>query len=73
MQHLIKVFLQDGDEITTRINGTEDNVYNHYRQNNLLNQSNQVKKIEFLESPLLEECSSLKYLFIDYDGSGILQ
>lgn len=79
MTHLIKINYTDGNEITTRINGSENEIYTHYRENNFFNwcsnsEATQVKRIEFIESSLKDNrCSSLVYLFIDYENNGLLQ
>jgi hypothetical protein len=79
MTHLIKINYTDGNEVITRINGTEKEIYTHYRENNFFNwcsniESTQAKRIEFIESPLKDNrCKSLVYLFIDYDNNGLLQ
>jgi hypothetical protein len=62
--HVIKVFLDNKDYFTTKINGTFDDIVKHYRNFNYFNNA-KVTKIEFLESELLKKYSSLKYLFID--------
>lgn len=75
MNHLIKVSFTDGNEIVTRINGTADDVIDHYKRNNMfaLNSgSPQATRIEFVESPILEAVTAFIYLFIDYDNSGLL-
>lgn len=56
--------------ITTRIHGTLQDIIDHYRKNNRI-ASNQVKKIEFIESYLLDENSSYTYVFVKNDN-GIL-
>ena len=68
--HVIKVIFEDDDYITTRIRGTLQDIINHYTENNTT-ASNQVKKIEFIESHLLDENSSYTYCFIKNDN-GIL-
>lgn len=68
--HIIKVIFKDDDYITTRIHGTLQDVIDHYRRNNRT-ADNQVKKIEFIESHLLDNVSSYTYLFVKNDN-GIL-
>lgn len=68
--HVIKVVFEDNDYTTTRIRGILQDVINHYTENNTT-ASNQVKKIEFIESHLLDENSSYTYCFIKNDN-GIL-
>jgi hypothetical protein len=76
ISNTIKINLTDGNEIITRINGTPDDIFRHYQNNNVDTFSSghpQVKRIEFVESPLLEKHSSYVYLFIDWNGNGLLQ
>lgn len=77
MQRLIKITRQDGCEDIVKIRRTEEEIYNYYREENFYDRSNQVVKIDFLESPLLSKFGGqffgLKYLFVDYDNSGILR
>lgn len=68
--HIIKVIFEDDDYITTRIRGTLQDIINHYTENNMT-ADNQVKKIEFIESHLLDDASSYTYLFVKNDN-GIL-
>lgn len=68
--HIIKVIFEDDDYITTRIRGTLQDIINHYTENNMT-ADNQVKKIEFIKSHLLNENSSYTYCFIKSDN-GIL-
>lgn len=68
--HIIKVIFEDDDYITTNIYGTLQDIINHYTKNNIT-ADNQVKKIEFIESYLLDDASSYVYLFVKNDN-GIL-
>lgn len=68
--HIIKVIFEDNDYNTTRIRGTLQDIINHYKENNMT-ADNQVKKIEFIESHLLDDASSYTYLFVKNDN-GIL-
>lgn len=68
--HVIKAIFEDDDYITTRIRGTLQDIINHYSENNMT-ADNQVKKIEFIESYLLDDASSYVYLFVKNDN-GIL-
>lgn len=68
--HIIKIIFEDNDYATTRIHGTLQDIINHYTENNTTT-SNQVKKIEFIESHLLDENSSYTYCFVKNDN-GIL-
>lgn len=68
--HVIKVIFEDDDYITTSIHGTLQDIINHYSENNMT-ADNQVKKIEFIESYLLDDASSYTYLFVKNDN-GIL-
>lgn len=68
--HVIKVIFEDDDYITTSIHGTLQDIINHYSENNMT-ADNQVKKIEFIESHLLDDASSYTYLFAKNDN-GIL-
>ena len=75
--HTIKVYFVDGDSLITRIRGTFDGIIKHYRNNNESYWNNeqdekQVKKIEFIESHLLDENKTCKYLFIDWNETGLL-
>lgn len=76
MTHTIKVTYTDGNTITTRINGTADEISDFYGMNNIAaleaNQP-QAKRIEYIESPYLNERSSYVYLFMDLANSGLLQ
>ncbi|MCM3273054.1 hypothetical protein [Paenibacillus elgii] len=76
MTHTIKVNYTDGNENITRVNGTKDEISNHYAKNNVFawhNNEPQAKQIEYLESPYLNNRSSLVYLFMELDNSGLLQ
>ena len=72
----IQVFFADGNNLMTRIRGTFESIVNHYRNNNesycrVRKENIQVKKIQYIDSCLLDDKSSLCYLFID-DGTGLL-
>ncbi|MBU7316118.1 hypothetical protein [Paenibacillus oleatilyticus] len=76
MTHIIKVNYTNGDEKLTNINGTADEISKHYSQINIMAWKSgepQAKRIEFLESEYLKEYSSYIYLFIDFEGNGLLQ
>ena len=76
ISNTIKINLTDGDKIITRINGSPDEIIRHYQNSNkyaFFGGQPQVKRIEFVESPLLEKHSSYVYLFIDWNGNGLLQ
>ena len=68
--HIIKAIFEDNNYDTTSIHGTLQDIINHYTENNMT-ASNQVKKLEFIESHLLDENSSYTYCFIKSDN-GIL-
>lgn len=72
MQRLIKAIRQNGEEEIIKIRRNEEEICNYYREENFYDRSNQVTKIDFLESPLLEKFGGpyfmLQYLFVDYDG-----
>ena len=78
MLNNIKITLTDGNEIKTGIKGTHEEIIEHYQQNNYFTlnssvpESNQIKRIEFLDAPIQENCSSKVYLFIQ-DENGLYQ
>jgi len=76
MTHTIKITYTDGNTITTRINGTADEISDFYGMNNIAaHQANepQAKRIEYQESLYLNDHSSYVYLFMDLDGNGLFQ
>jgi hypothetical protein len=76
MTHTIKVNYTDGNKITTQINGTADEISDFYGSNNVMAYAAnepQAKRIEYIESPLLDNSSTYVYLFADWDNNGLLQ
>lgn len=66
MTHTIKLTFADENELTTRINGTKDEIFDYYLKNNRMSsKEQQVKRIEYIESDYLNTGSSLVYLFVD--------
>lgn len=63
-QQLIKITFADKDYIATRINGSVEDIVKHYESNNRTSK-NKVTKIDFLESPVLQNASGYTYLFLD--------
>ncbi|BAO04956.1 antigen, P35 [Clostridium botulinum B str. Osaka05] len=72
--HTIKVIFENNNSLTTRIRGTVKDIINHYKSNNFSiwcnnsKENKQVKKIDFLESPVLNNSKSYCYLFINNNG-----
>ena len=62
MRHVIELTMTDNDTVQTAINGTEQEIYNYYQENNRMawvysNKEEivpQVKRIKFVESELLK-------------------
>jgi|GEM_PF-3146701 len=79
----IKLTFTDNDTLNTRINGTENEIITHYKENNFFNwcsnnNNKQVKEIEFLEGLNKEKLTGCKevntsYVFFDYQNNGLLQ
>ena len=73
MKRNIKLTLLNGDIIRTPINGTEEEIIQHYRDNNFFKSCThdeileQVESLEFLDASEIDpHCSSIVYRFIDY-------
>lgn len=49
----IKVYLEDGDIIETRINGTNQEIVDYYEESNYLGANPQYKSIEFEDVPFM--------------------
>lgn len=79
MNHIVKIFYQDGQQEEKVITGTKDEIFTYYAENNLFNYCDkkpQVEKIQFIDSPFINSwpgCKSYTILYIDWDKTGLLQ